>query len=272
MRLLFLGDIVGRAGRQAVLAKLPELRERYVLDFVIVNGENAAGGFGINEKIANRLFDAGADVITTGNHAFDQRETLSHIAREDRLLRPANYPEGTPGKGAGLFEVQGGGRILVVNLMGRVFMQELDCPFQKIAAELEACPLGSGADFVFVDMHAEASSEKQAMGYFLDGKVSAVIGTHTHVPTGDDRILPCGTGYMSDAGMCGVYDSVLGMEKDEPVNRFVTRVNGSRFAPVTGEAAIAGVVLEFDNSTGLTRNISPLRLGPDIREMQPDFR
>lgn len=271
MRILFLGDVVGRSGRRAVVSQLPGLRERHKLDFVIVNGENAAGGFGINEAIANEFFDAGADVITTGNHAFDQRETLSHIAREDRLLRPANYPDGTPGKGAGLFATPDGMQVLVINLMGRVFMQELDCPFQQVAKELEACPMGAGADFVFVDMHAEASSEKQAMAYYLDGKVSAVIGTHTHVPTADDRILPQGTAYMSDAGMCGVYDSVLGMEKDEPVNRFVTRVNGGRFAPVMGEAAIAGVVMELDGSTGLARQISPLRLGPDIREMEPDF-
>jgi metallophosphoesterase (TIGR00282 family) len=271
LRLLFLGDVVGRSGRQAVVSKLSGLRERYRLDFIIVNGENAAGGFGINESITNELFDAGADVITTGNHAFDQRETLSHIAREDRLLRPANYPEGTPGKGAGLFTAANGMQVLVINLMGRVFMQDLDCPFQRVARELEACPMGAGADMVFVDMHAEASSEKQAMGCFLDGKVSAVIGTHTHVPTADDRILPQGTAYMSDAGMCGVYDSVLGMDKDEPVNRFVSRLNGGRFSPVIGQAAISGVVMEIDNSTGLARNISPLRLGADLRSMEPDF-
>ena len=270
MRLLFLGDVVGKAGRQAVIAQLPGLRKRFRLDFVIVNGENAAAGFGINEKIANQLFEAGADVITTGNHAFDQRETLSHIAREDRLLRPANYPQGTPGKGAGLFQASTGQQVLVINLMGRVFMHDLDCPFQKVAQELEACSLGTGADIVFIDMHAEASSEKQAMGYFLDGKVSAVIGTHTHVPTADDRILPLGTAYMSDAGMCGVYDSVLGMDKDEPVSRFVSRLNGGRFAPVAGEAALAGVVIEFDGA-GLAKHISPLRIGPDLRPMEPDF-
>lgn len=263
--------MVGRPGRRAVVSQLAELREQLKLDFIIVNGENAAGGFGINESIANELFDAGADVITTGNHAFDQRETLSHIAREDRLLRPANYPEGTPGKGAGLFMAANGMQVLVVNLMGRVFMQDLDCPFQKIAKELEACPLGAGADVVFIDMHAEASSEKQAMGYFLDGKVSAVIGTHTHVPTADDRILPQGTAYQTDAGMCGVYDSILGMEKDEPVNRFVTRVNGGRFGPTMGQAAISGVVIETDDRTGLAHHISPLRRGPDLRSMEPDF-
>jgi len=271
VRLLFLGDVVGKAGRQAVVEQLPGLRKRLRLDFIIVNGENAAAGFGINEKIANQLFEAGADVITTGNHAFDQRETLSHIAREDRLLRPANYPAGTPGKGAGLFSAPNGLQVLVVNLMGRVFMQELDCPFQKVAQELEACPLGAGADIVFIDMHAETTSEKQAMGHFLDGKVSAVIGTHTHVPTADDHILSGGTAYMSDAGMCGVYDSVLGMEKDEPVNRFVTRLNGGRFTPVAGKAALSGVVIEFDSGTGLARNMSPLRLGPDLRTCEPDF-
>ncbi len=271
MRLLFLGDVVGRAGRRAVVSRLPRLRERYDLDFVIVNGENAAGGFGINEAICNELFDAGADVITTGNHTFDQRETLSHITREDRLLRPANYPDGTPGKGAGLFATRNNRQILVVNLMGRVFMQDLDCPFQRIARELEACPMGAGADFVFVDLHAEASSEKQAMGYFLDGKVSAVIGTHTHVPTADDRILPQGTAYLTDAGMCGVYDSVLGMDKEEPVNRFVTRMNGGRFTPKMGEAGIAGIMMELDEATGLAVRLSPLRHGPDLRQREPDF-
>ena len=271
MRILFLGDVVGRSGRRAVISQLPGLRQRLRLDFVIVNGENAAGGFGINETIAEQLFEAGADVITTGNHAFDQRETMSHIAREDRLLRPANYPAGTPGKGAGLFRAADGRQVLVISLMGRVFMSDLDCPFQQVAKELEACPLGVGADVVFVDMHAEASSEKQAMGCFLDGKVSAVIGTHTHVPTADDRLLPGGTAYMSDVGMCGVYDSVLGMEKDEPVNRFVTRMNGGRFSPRSGQAALSGVLVETDDATGLARNISPLRSGPDLRPMEPDF-
>jgi len=254
-----------------VLAELPRLIERYGVDFTIINAENAAAGFGVNEKICNQIFDAGADVITTGNHAFDQKETLGHIAREPRLLRPANYPAGTPGKGAGLFEARNGAQVLVINVMGRVFMQELDCPFQQVSRELEACPLGVAADAVFVDMHAEASSEKQAMGCFLDGKVSAIIGTHTHAPTADDRILPGGAAYMTDAGMCGCYDSVLGMEKDEPVSRFVTRLNGGRFRPAQGAGALCGVAIDIDDASGLARRMSPVRLGENVREIEPEF-
>jgi metallophosphoesterase (TIGR00282 family) len=271
LRLLFLGDVVGRSGRRAVVAALPGLIASYRLDFVIVNGENAAGGFGITEEIADEMFGAGADVITTGNHIWDQRETADHIVRERRLLRPANYPAGTPGSGAGLFEARNGAQVLVVNLMGRVFMHDLDCPFQRISQELEAGPLKTIADAVIIDMHAETTSEKQAMAHFLDGRVSAVIGTHTHVPTADDRILAGGTSFLSDAGMCGVYDSVLGMDKEEPVARFLTRINGGRYQPSTGAAAVCGVALDIDDATGLTRHISPLRLGPGIREMVPDF-
>jgi metallophosphoesterase (TIGR00282 family) len=271
LRLLFLGDVVGRPGRRVVLDELPRLIKRYELDFVIVNGENAAGGFGITESIANELFEVGANVITTGNHIWDQRETLSFIDREHRLLRPANYPAGTAGRGSGLFEARNGAQVLVVNLMGRVFMHDLDCPFQCIAEELEACPLGRGADAVFVDFHAEATSEKQGLAYFLDGKVSAVIGTHTHVPTADDRLLPNGTAYQSDAGMCGVYDSVLGMDKDEPVSRFLTRMNGGRFAPAAGQAALCGVAMELDDRTGLAVQVSPVRLGPGVRQIEPSF-
>lgn len=271
MRLLLLGDVVGRSGRRVVVSELPGLIARYALDFVIVNAENAAGGFGVTEEIADELFAAGTDVITTGNHIWDQRETALHITRENRLLRPANFPAGTPGRGAGLFEARNGAQVLVVNLMGRVFMQELDCPFQRIARELEVCALKTAADAIVVDMHAETTSEKQAMAHYLDGKVSAVIGTHTHVPTADDRIFSGGTGYLSDAGMCGVYDSVLGMDKEEPVSRFLTRMNGGRYTPATGRAALCGVALDVDDATGLARHIAPLRLGPGIRAAEPDF-
>ena len=272
LRILFLGDIVGRAGRRVVIEHLPVLRQQYELDFVIVNGENSSGGFGINERNANSLFEAGVDVITTGNHVWDQRETISYIAREPRLLRPANFPPGAPGQGAGMFQLASGASILVVNLMGRVFMKQLDCPFQAIARELEACHLGESVDAIFVDMHAEASSEKQAMGAFLDGRVSAVIGTHTHVPTADDRIMPGGTAFMTDAGLCGVFDSVLGMDKEEPVQRFVTGINGGRFSPSKkGKAVICGACLDIDEKSGLARHFSPLRLGAEIREIEPDF-
>ncbi|HEY8275676.1 MAG TPA: TIGR00282 family metallophosphoesterase, partial [Methyloceanibacter sp.] len=179
MRILFLGDVVGRSGRNAVIGALPGLRDRYSLDFVVVNGENAAGGFGISEQILTELLDAGADVVTSGNHVWDQRETLVFIERHDRLLRPLNFPQGAPGRGVGLFKAANGGDVLVMNAMGRVFMADIDCPFRAVERELEACPLKSGADAVLIDFHAEATSEKQAMGHFADGRASAIIGTHT---------------------------------------------------------------------------------------------
>ena len=194
MRLLFLGDIVGRAGRTVVCDALPGLIKRYGLDFVVINGENSAGGFGITEAIVNDLIDAGADCVTLGNHAFDQKEALVFIERHDRLIRPLNYPKGTPGKGATLLKAKSGADVLVINAMGRVFMTELDCPFRAIDNELTACALKQGADAVLIDFHAEATSEKQAMGFFLDGRVSVVVGTHTHTPTADARILHVGNG------------------------------------------------------------------------------
>jgi len=230
MRLLFIGDVVGRAGRRAVLEALPELRARYETDLVIVNGENAAGGFGITEQIFSDLCDAGADVVTTGNHVWDQRETLVYIERHDRLLRPINFPPGTPGRGAGLFEAKNGAQVLVLNVMGRLFMGDLDCPFQALDRELDACPLKSAADVIFVDFHAEATSEKQAAAHHVDGRASAVIGTHTHVPTADDQVLPGGTAFMCDAGMTGDYNSVIGMESDEPCGRFPAAASTRRWA------------------------------------------
>src|SRR5262245_18712888 len=215
MRILFLGDVVGRSGRTAVIEALPALRERYGADFAVVNGENAAGGFGITEQILTELFDAGADVVTTGNHVWDQREALIFIERHDRLLRPINFPANTPGRGVGHFKAANGADVLVVNAQGRVFMSDLDDPFRAVERELDACGLKQGADAILIDFHAEATSEKQAIGYFVDGRASAVVGTHTHVPTADEQILPHGTAYISDIGMCGDYDSVLGMEKEE---------------------------------------------------------
>jgi metallophosphoesterase (TIGR00282 family) len=271
VRVLFLGDIVGRSGRKAVLRELPLLREKLHLDFVVVNAENAAGGFGVTEKIYLELRDAGADVITTGNHAWNQREALSFCERHDRFLRPVNYPAGTPGQGAGLFETASGARVLVINAMGRVFMEALDDPFAAMEQEISVCPLGEGADVILVDFHAEASSEKTAMGHFLDGKVSMVVGTHTHVPTADDRVLPGGTAYMTDAGMCGCYDSVVGMDKDEPLRRFLTRIPSERFAPATGPGSVCGLAVDIDEKTGLARACAPLRLGPHLRPALPDF-
>ena len=271
MRVLFLGDVVGRSGRSGVIEALPSLRERYRLDFVAVNGENVAGGFGITEAILVELLDAGADVVTSGNHVFDQRETIAFIERYDRLLRPINYPQGTPGKGVGLFKARNGAEVLVINAMGRVFMADLDDPFRAVEKELEACGLKSSADAILVDFHAEATSEKEAMGFFVDGRASAVIGTHTHVPTADEQILPRGTAYISDVGMCGDFNSVLGMDKEEPLTRFLTKIPGGRFAPALGEATLCGVAIDINDATGLARAIAPLRIGGRLSRAEPTF-
>ncbi|MBU1213298.1 MAG: TIGR00282 family metallophosphoesterase [Alphaproteobacteria bacterium] len=271
MRLLFLGDIVGRAGRSAILETLPDLRARWKLDFVIINGENSAGGFGITEKIHMELLDAGADAVTLGNHSFDQKETLVYIERQDRLIRPINFPPGTPGRGAGLYEARNGAQVLVVNALGRVYMAEMDCPFRAVEQELISCPLGRAADAIVIDFHAEATSEKQAFGTFVDGRVSLVVGTHTHTPTSDERILPGGTAYMSDAGMCGDYNSVLGMVSDEPLHRFLTRIPKDRFEPAMGPATISGVAVDIDDTTGLARHVRAVRIGGCLSPSEPDF-
>jgi 2',3'-cyclic-nucleotide 2'-phosphodiesterase len=272
MRLLFLGDVVGRSGRDVVIEHLPGLIRRYKLDFVVINGENSAGGFGITEAICDDLLAAGADAVTLGNHSWDQREALVFIERQPRLLRPLNYPVGTPGRGAGLYKARSGAEVLVINAMGRIFMPELDCPFRAIDKELDACPLGSGADAILIDFHAEATSEKEALGLYLDGRVSCVVGTHTHVPTSDDRVLPGGTAYMSDAGMCGDYNSVLGMVPDEPINRFLTRIPKGRMEPVLGgEATLSGLAVEIDPKTGLALNAKALRMGGVLRPSTIEF-
>ncbi|MEO1543714.1 MAG: TIGR00282 family metallophosphoesterase [Pseudomonadota bacterium] len=271
MRLLFLGDVVGRSGRAAVIEHLPRLREAHNLDFVVVNGENSAGGFGITEAILIDLLDAGADVVTLGNHSFDQKGTLVYIERQNRLLRPINYPRGTPGRGSGLYKAANGAEVLVMNAMGRVFMHELECPFMAVEKALDDCPLRERADAVLIDMHAEATSEKQAMGYFVDGRASVVVGTHTHTPTADERILPAGTAYMSDAGMCGDYESVLGMNTDEPITRFTTRIPRGRFEPASGPATLSGLAVDIDDSTGLATQIGALRIGGVLSQTLPAF-
>jgi metallophosphoesterase (TIGR00282 family) len=271
MRLLFLGDVVGRSGRRAVIDDLPRLRARYKLDFVAINGENAAGGFGITEAILMELLDAGADVVTLGNHSFDQKDALVFIERHQQLLRPINYPPGTPGRGAGLFKAANGADVLVVNAMGLVFMPELDCPFRAVDREIEACGLKRGADAILVDFHAEATSEKQAMGYFVDGRASCVVGTHTHAPTADHRVLPRGTAFVSDIGMCGDYESVRGMEATEPINRFLTKIPRGRFEPAMGPATLSGLAVEVDDSTGLARRTTGLRLGGVLAPTEPLF-
>lgn len=272
MRIIFLGDVVGRSGRDAVQNELPKLRSRYEPDLVIINGENAAHGFGINEDHYTALRDSGADVVTLGNHAFDQREALVFIERAPELLRPINYPAGTPGRGTALVTTAGGKRVLVISVMGRLMIEPvLDDPFAAIQRELDLCPIQDAADAIIIDMHAEATSEKMAMAHFCDGRASLVAGTHTHVPTADHQILPGGTGYISDLGMCGDFNSVIGMEKTEPLGRFLRRVPKERLEPAMGKATLCGVALETDDHTGLAIKIGPIRLGGRLQPTLPDF-
>jgi metallophosphoesterase (TIGR00282 family) len=271
LRILFIGDVVGKTGRTAVFEHLPGAVQDWKLDLVIVNGENAAGGFGITEAIYNDFIDAGADAVTLGNHAWNQKEALVFIERAPRLVRPLNFPRHTPGRGAALVDTKRGTRALVINAMGRVFMEPLDDPFSAIDRELDACPLVEAADAIVIDFHGEASSEKQGMGFFCDGRVSLVVGTHTHVPTADHQILPGGTAYMTDAGMTGDYDSVIGMQKDEPLRRFTTGISQARFEPAGGVATMSGVAVETDDATGLALRIAPVRLGGRLQPAVPGF-
>jgi 2',3'-cyclic-nucleotide 2'-phosphodiesterase len=270
MRLLFCGDVVGRAGRRLLLEELGGLRERLRLDAVIVNGENAAGGFGITPALCRELFAAGCDLVTTGNHVFDQRELIGFLDGEPRILRPLNMQPGTPGRGSVELQLASGRRLVVVQVMGRLFMGQYDDPFRALEAELAKWPLGARAHAILVEVHAEATSEKMALGHFLDGRVSAVVGTHTHVPTADAQILPGGTAFMTDVGMTGDYDSVIGMEKAVAVQRFRSHVPGARNTPALGEATLCAVYLEIDEASGLARRIVPVRLGGRLAPAGPD--
>lgn len=259
MNILFVGDISGSPGRRAVGKLLGALRSRYNVQFVIANGENAAGGLGITKSTATGLFECGIDVITLGNHAFAKREAIEYVKTEPRLLRPANYPPDVPGKGWGVFTTADGATIVAMNLLGRTFMLPLDCPFRT--ADTILAEVAGEAKTVVVDMHAEATSEKKAMGYYLSGRVSAVIGTHTHVQTSDEVVMPEGTAYITDAGMTGVLDSVLGLDKDLAISRFLTQVPG-RFTLAEGVATLQGVLLGIDSETG--HALSVIRLS--VRE------
>jgi len=260
MKVLFLGDVVGRAGRKAIAAHLPGLRKELSLDCVVCNAENMAGGFGITPATVQDLYDSGVDIITLGNHSFDNPQGISVIENDEKILRPVNYPPGTvPGRGVGLYEI-GNFRVMVINVLGRVFMDALDDPFQAVDKELGSAPLGDVADFILVDMHAEATSEKNGMGYFCDGRASAVFGTHQHVPTADTRILPQGTAYQTDAGMCGDYNSIIGMDIEEPLHRFTKRMRKGRFNPASGEGTLCGVYVET-GSDGLAKDVRPIRRG-----------
>jgi 2',3'-cyclic-nucleotide 2'-phosphodiesterase len=272
VRLIFLGDVVGKSGRDAVALHLPQLREKYRPDCVVVNGENATHGFGLSSDHYQLLRDAGADAVTLGNHAFDQRELLLTIEREDRLIRPVNWAKGCPGRGSALVETATGQRVLVINAMGRVMVEPvLDDPFPAVEREIEQCRLGIDCDAILLDFHGEASSEKMAMGHFCDGRVSVVVGTHTHTPTADHHILRGGTAYQTDAGMCGDYDSVIGMEKSEPLQRFLRKLPVERMRPAEGEATLCGLAIETDDATGLALKVAPIRIGGRLAPAEIPF-
>ncbi len=268
---MFLGDVAWKPGRDAIGRHLPQLIADFGFDFVIVNGENASHGRGLTRSHFDFLVEAGADVVTLGDHAFDQRETLTYCEKVDNLVRPINFMAGTPGRGATLVTGRNGHQVLVINALGRVFMNPSEDPFHAVENAIAACPLGQVADAIVVDFHAEATSEKQAMGHFLDGRASLVVGTHTHIPTSDHRILSGGTGLMGDAGMCGDYDSVIGVEVEEPLKRFTTGLATGRFEPPAGEGSLSGVAIETDPKTGLCISICPVRVGGSLSEALPVF-
>jgi metallophosphoesterase (TIGR00282 family) len=269
MHILFLGDVGGRAGRDAVVAALPGLRARLAADLVVVNAENASHGFGLAPEMARGPIDAGADAVTLGNHAWDRREIIPCIAETPRLIRPANFPPGTPGAGSVVVRLADGRSALVVNVMGRLFMDPLDCPFRTTAELLSRHRLGGTVSAIVIDFHAEATSEKMAFAHSFDGAASLVVGTHTHCPSADHQVLPGGTAFMSDAGMCGDYDSVIGMAKDGAGQRFWRKMPGERLAPADGPATVCGVFVETDPATGLARRIEPLRMGGRLSQAMP---
>ncbi len=271
MRILFLGDVVGRAGRAAISERLKGLRKDWRLDFIIVNGENATNGAGLNAAHAKGILDAGADCITLGDHAFDQRDMLTFCEQEPRIVRPLNFAKNAPGKGARLFDAGRGRKILVMQVLGQVFMKRpFDDPFSAVEAELKKYPLGGVANAIMVDVHCEATSEKMAMGHWCDGRASMVAGTHTHVPTGDAQILPKGTGFQSDAGMCGDYNSVIGMDKEEPLRRFITGMGKGRFIPAKDEATLSGLYVETDDKTGKAIDVQMVRVGGRLQQSGPE--
>lgn len=270
MRILFLGDVVGRSGRRAIREGLRELRDSWALDFVVLNAENATDGSGLSPDHAKLLLDAGADCLTLGDHAFDQREMLSFIEKEPRVLRPLNFAKAAPGQGARIFKDSRGRKILVAQALGQVFMKRpFSDPFSAVDEVLRKHPLGGQATASLIDFHCEATSEKAAMGIWCDGRATAVIGTHTHIPTADARILPDGTAFVTDAGMCGDYDSVIGMQKDEPMRRFITGMQGGRFKPAKGETTLSGLFLEVDTGSGKASRVKQVRIGGLLPQAVP---
>lgn len=272
MRILFCGDIVGRSGREALHQHLPFLKKKLAPDLIIVNGENAAHGFGITRTICEELYTLGVHVITGGNHSWDKPEIGDHMEKMPHLLRPINYPPGTPGYGSSFFTLADGRRALVINAMGRLFMDPLDDPFYAVNEVLNANPMGrANLNAIIIDIHAEATSEKMALASYVDGYATLVVGSHTHIPTADAQILAGGTAYQTDAGMCGDYNSVIGMQKEGPIKRFTTKINRTRLMPAEGEGTLCGVFVESDDTTGLARSIYPIRLGPRLHESLPIY-
>ncbi|WP_298282263.1 TIGR00282 family metallophosphoesterase [Acidocella sp.] len=269
MNILLLGDLLGRVGREAALKHIPELRAALKLDFVVVNAENASHGFGLGPDMADALFAVGADVITLGNHAWDRKEIIPYIASQPRLLRPLNFPPGTPGQGACVVALPDGRKVLVAQAMGRLFMDPLDCPFRGTDDLLSRHRLGVTVQAILLDIHAEASSEKMAYAHAFDGRVSSVTGTHTHIPTADHQILPGGTAYASDLGMCGDYDSVIGMNKAPALGRFIRKLPGDKLSPAEGPATLCGAFVQTDDATGLAKRIAPVRLGGRLAPAMP---
>lgn len=270
MKILFLGDVMGRAGRAAIVEHLPRLRDAWRLDFVVVNGENATGGMGLSGAHAKTLLDAGADVVTLGDHAFDQKDMLQFCETEPRIIRPLNYSKAAPGRGARVFDAPGGRKVLVAQVLGQVFMKRpFDDPFSAVDQVLKQHPRGGMVQASLIDVHCEATSEKMGMGHFCDGRASVVVGTHTHVPTGDAMILPGGTAYQTDAGMCGDYNSVIGMQKEEPMRRFITGMSKSRFTPAMEEATLSGLYIETDDRTGMATRVEMVRQGGRLSQTGP---
>lgn len=270
MKILFLGDVVGRGGRRAIVETLPKLREAWRLDFVVVNSENATGGMGLSGAHAKAILQAGADCITLGDHAFDQKDMLQFIENEPRIIRPINFSKDPPGRGARVFSDTRGRKVLVAQVLGQVFMKRAFAdPFSAVDAALRAHPLGGAVQASIVDVHCEATSEKMGMGHFCDGRASLVVGTHTHVPTADTQILPGGTAFQTDAGMCGDYLSVIGMDKVEPMRRFVTGMGKERFTPAMGEATLSGVYVETDDKTGKATTVRMIRQGGRLEQAAP---
>lgn len=262
---------MGRSGREALEEHLPRIQADLKPDVIIVNGENAANGAGITEKICKEFYGWGVDCITTGNHVWDQREVLPYITRDKKLLRPLNFPPGTPGSGVLRHQTREGQNILIINAMGRLFMDSLDDPFRALKEALAAETLGRTVDAVFIDFHAETTSEKMSIAHYLDGKISALIGTHTHIPTADAHVLEGGTAYMTDAGMSGDYNSVIGVEKELAIHRFVKKTPGERMRPAAGRGMLCGALIVTNDHTGLAQSIEPIRLGAVLQETMPEI-